>query len=160
LVEDPLGTILIDRHVSVPLDGERDEPVDFAATTAGVYRLTYQNAFNEFHVLHYPESVALVRALPSDFSFFVPERVHWFFVPAGTQRFAFRSGCDQESLFHGPQGDVAANWHGNVAVVDVAAGDDGKPWSMSAYCGSSQFLNLPNYVAYRREQLLVPSDAL
>jgi hypothetical protein len=160
LVRDPAGAVLIDRHVAVPLDGEQLEVLDITAGAAGIYRVTYQHAFNEFHVLHYPRSVPLVRVLPTDFSFFVPERLHWFFVPTGTRRFAFRSGCDQPTLFHSPQGDVEATWHGNVAVVDVPAVQDGVAWNMSAYCGSAQFLNLPNYVAYRADQLLVPADAL
>ena len=160
IVKDPNRATLVDRHVAVPLDGERQETVEITATDAGVYLLTYQHAFNEFHVLHYPESVALVRQLPTDFSYHVPQRRHWFFVPVGTRRFAFRTSCDQQTLFHGPGGDVPATWHGNVAVVEVAAGEDGQPWSMSSYCGSAQFLNLPNYVGYRPEQLLVPADAL
>lgn len=159
VVEHPSGEALVDRHVAVPLDGEREERVEVSATDAGVYRFIYQHAFNEFHVLRYPQSLPLVRVLPSDFSFFVPERRHWFFVPTGTRRFGFRSGCDQPTLFHGPQGEVVASWHGNVALVDVPAGQDGVAWSMSSYCGSAQFLNLPNYVGYRPEQLLVPADA-
>jgi hypothetical protein len=101
----------------------------------------------------------LVRELPTDFSYFVPERRHWFFVPPGTRRFGFRSDCGQRTLFHGPAGDATALWQGAVAVVEVPAGQDGQPWSMSAYCGSAQFLNIPNYVAYRADQLLVPRDA-
>jgi hypothetical protein len=159
IVKDPHDAVLIDRHVAVPLDGERQEAVDINASEAGLYSVTYQNAFNEFHVLHYPESLPLVRRLPSDFSYFIPERRHWFFVPAGTRTFALRTDCDQKTLFYGPGGDVSAIWHGNVAVVDVPTGNDGQPWSMSSYCGSAQFLNIPNYVSYRAEQLLVPSDA-
>jgi hypothetical protein len=159
IFEGPADEVLVDRHVAVPFEGEREELVEHVAASAGVYRLTYQNAFNEFHRLRYPRALSLVRELPTDFSYFVPERRHWFFVPLGTRRFALRTDCDQRTLFHGPAGDVAASWHGTVAVVDVAAGQDGQPWSMSAYCGSAQFLNIPNYVAYRADQLLVPKDA-
>jgi hypothetical protein len=162
-VRDPGGEVVLARKVPVPTNGKRLEPIELAPTKTGAHRLDYSAGYTEFHELRYPRTLPLVRVAPTDFSWFVPGRTHWFYVPRGTRRFAYITTCNNAPaypIFRGPAGPVTARWQGPVAILDVPPGQDAAPWSLAGYCASARFANLPNYLAYRREQLLVPSDAL
>jgi hypothetical protein len=160
-ITDPGGTIVLTQHFAVPTNGTMMYPINFTPSQTGAYHRRYDAAYVEDHIVHYPQSLPFVHVLPDQFSWYVDFRKDYFWVPRGTARFGFLTTSTIQPLFQLPDGTQATvAWHGPIAVIDVPPGQDHAVWSITGYNGLMEFENIPNYVAYRPEQLLVPSDSL
>ena len=143
----------------LPLDGEW-HPLQVGVPRAGTY-LFRLNDFGAGWQLEYNPGKPYVWALQKGRRAYSLGNMGslCFYVPKGTKEVAYHAIGGAHTVVDGQGNEVARieRQPGNVIVVPVPEGQDGKAWCLKGLSRTHLwFFNCPNYVAAHAEDLCVP----
>lgn len=146
----------------LPQDG-KEHPLRIEIASAGLYWFEFNDQAAAWSIrvaAGRPVAVALARSSPPAHLGHMQRM--YFFVPRGTRKIEYYWKGGPHTV-HGPDGAVRAEVtaSGKFVTVDVPAGSDGQPWSITKLAlGHLWFFNVPNYLAASPDALLVPREVL